>query len=245
MAVTPTGVPQLSSPMVMPNGAVTQPWYLFFTNLWVRTGGGGGTNVAPANADYIIFGANPELSNARLATSSASAVWDFTVPSEARINVEFSAITISESQVIGLTSDLAARVLITTHVTPGTGLSGGGPLSGSVTLNIAANGVTNALLAQMPTLTIKGNNTGGTTNALDLTVAQVNAILPVFTNTLNGLVPLSGGGTTNYLRADATFDNPLAGGVSGTVTLAALTTLGTQGSLTVVNGLITAIINPT
>lgn len=42
---------------------------------------------------------------------------------------------------------------------------------------IGTNVVTNAELAQMPTLTIKGNNTGGTGNALDLTVAQVNAIL--------------------------------------------------------------------
>src|SRR5258708_7619554 len=51
----------------------------------------------------------------------------------------------------------------------------------------------------------KGNNTGGTANASDLTVAQVNAMLPVFTSTLNGLAPLSGGGTTNFLRADGTW----------------------------------------
>jgi hypothetical protein len=57
----------------------------------------------------------------------------------------------------------------------------------------------------MPTLTLKGNNTGGTANPLDLTVAQVNAILPVFTSALNGLTPLSGGGTANFLRADGTW----------------------------------------
>src|SRR5277367_441408 len=73
---------------------------------------------------------------------------------------------------------------------------------------IANNAVTNAKAAQMPTLTIKGNNTGGTANAADLTVAQVNAILPIFTNTLNGLAPLSGGGTTNFLRADGTWAVP-------------------------------------
>lgn len=92
---------------------------------------------------------------------------------------------------------------------------------GTVAATIQPNVVTNAKLAQMPTLTIKGNNTGGTANASDLTVAQVNAILPVFTSTLNGLVPLSGGGTTNFLRADGTFAAP-PGATSGTVTSVAL-----------------------
>lgn len=34
-----TGVPQLNSPMVLSNGMVSQPWYLFFLNIWARTGG--------------------------------------------------------------------------------------------------------------------------------------------------------------------------------------------------------------
>ena len=90
-------------------------------------------------------------------------------------------------------------------------------LTGDVTsignaTTIAANAVTNAKAAQMPATTIKGNNTGSLANASDLTVAQVNAILPVFTATLNGLVPLSGGGTINFLRADGTFATPAGGG---------------------------------
>lgn len=72
--------------------------------------------------------------------------------------------------------------------------------------------IVNKFLAQMPTLTIKGNNTGGTANVKDLTVAQVNLILPVFTSTLNGLTPLSGGGTTNFLRADGTWAAPSGSG---------------------------------
>ncbi len=56
-------------------------------------------------------------------------------------------------------------------------LAGGGNLSVDRTLSINANGITNALLAQMPANTIKGNNTVGLANAADLTVAQVNAML--------------------------------------------------------------------
>lgn len=94
--------------------------------------------------------------------------------------------------------------------------------AGITSTQIATNTVTNSNLAQMATLTIKGNNTGGTANAADLTVAQVNAILPVFTSSLNGLATASGGGTTNFLRADGTWASP-PGATSGTVTSVAMT----------------------
>lgn len=48
----------------------------------------------------------------------------------------------------------------------------------TTTAQLGTNTVTNAVLAQMPTLTIKGNNTGGTANALDLTVSQVQTMVP-------------------------------------------------------------------
>lgn len=63
--------------------------------------------------------------------------------------------------------------------------------------------------ADMPAHTFKGNNTGATGAPLNLTAAQLTAELGIFTSTLKGLVPLSGGGTTNFLRADGTW-SPLA-----------------------------------
>ena len=72
------------------------------------------------------------------------------------------------------------------------------------------------ILADMPSIasnTILGNNTGGTTTPSSLTVAQVNAMLPTFTSSLNGLVPASGGGTTSFLRSDGVWSIP--GGSGG------------------------------
>lgn len=53
-------------------------------------------------------------------------------------------------------------------------------VSGSgATWTVDANVVTYAKFQQLPTLTLVGNNTGGTTNALSLTVSQVNTMLGV------------------------------------------------------------------
>lgn len=71
--------------------------------------------------------------------------------------------------------------------------------------SISNNSVTNAKLAQMATLTIKGNNTGGTANASDLTATQVTAMLNPFTTALKGLVPSSAGATSKFLKGDATW----------------------------------------
>lgn len=48
---------------------------------------------------------------------------------------------------------------------------------------IGTNAVTNALLAQAPTFTMKGNNTGGTANEADLTISQIIALIGAYTAT--------------------------------------------------------------
>jgi hypothetical protein len=62
-------------------------------------------------------------------------------------------------------------------------------------LSSAANFVANSNLAQMPTLTIKGNDTGGTADVLDLTVAQVNAMLGSLSNPMTTFGDIIYGGT--------------------------------------------------
>ncbi len=88
---------------------------------------------------------------------------------------------------------------------------------GAAFATIQPNVVTNSMLSNMANDTIKGNISGSTGSPQDLTVAQVNSILPVFTSSLNGLTPASGGGTTKFLRADGTWTTP-----TGSVTSVAL-----------------------
>jgi hypothetical protein len=47
-----------------------------------------------------------------------------------------------------------------------------------------------------------------------LTAAAQTALLDVFTSGAKGLAPASGGGTTNFLRADGTWSAPGGGGGS-------------------------------
>jgi hypothetical protein len=80
--------------------------------------------------------------------------------------------------------------------------------AGTVATTIAANAVTNAKMATMGPGTVKGNNSGSTAAPTDLTPAQTTALLALFTTALQGLVPASGGGTTNFLRADGAWSTP-------------------------------------
>ena len=57
-----------------------------------------------------------------------------------------------------------------------------------------------------------GNNTGSAATPLALTGPQATALLDAFTSGAKGLAPASGGGTTNFLRADGTWAAPSGAG---------------------------------
>lgn len=79
---------------------------------------------------------------------------------------------------------------------------------------LADGAVDNTKLADMTGPAFKGRQSGAG-DPEDLTVAQATALLDTFTAGAKGLTPASGGGTTNYLRADGTWAAPSGGGGGG------------------------------
>ncbi len=90
--------------------------------------------------------------------------------------------------------------------------------AGSLALAISPGAVSNAKLANVATATFKGRATAGAGSPEDLTGTQATALLDAFTSAAKGLAPASGGGTTNFLRADGVWAAPPSGGGGGTTT---------------------------
>lgn len=118
-------------------------------------------------------------------------------------NTTGSAASLTTGRTIGMTGD----VTWTSPSFNGTG-------NVTATSTIGNNVVTNAKLATVGSGTIKGRVTAATGNVEDLTGTQATTLLDTFTSSLKGLAPASGGGTSNFLRADGTWAAPGGGGVS-------------------------------
>ena len=147
----------------------------------------GGNIVAATVATAQI--ANSAVSNAKLANMNANTV---------KVNNTTAA---------------AAPVDLAVGTNAVIGRQGGNIVAAQVaTDQVADNAVTNAKAADMAPATIKGRATAGTGDPEDLTGTQATALLDTFTSAAKGLAPASGGGTTNFLRADGTWAAPPGGG---------------------------------
>lgn len=84
--------------------------------------------------------------------------------------------------------------------------------TGSFATTIQSNVVDNTKLAQMPSDTIKGNNTGSTADAMDLSISQLQSMLTIPTG--GAPLPISSGGTgqiTQQAAIDALTGTQAAG----------------------------------
>ena len=166
---------------------------------WAAPPGTSGTvtSVAVSGADGIGVTGSPITSSGTIALS-LGAITPTSVAASGTVTGSNLSGTNTGDQTITLTGDVT------------------GSGTGSFAATIASSAVTNAKLANMAAHTFKGNNTGSSAAPVDLTATELTAELDVFTSSLKGLTPASGGGTTNFLRADGTWAAPGAG--AGTVT---------------------------
>lgn len=96
-------------------------------------------------------------------------------------------------------------------------LSGSG--STSISATIGSDAVTFAKMQNVATATILGRTTAGTGDPEALTGTQATALLDVLGSAVKGLAPASGGGTTNFLRADGTWASPPGSGSGDNITI--------------------------
>jgi hypothetical protein len=117
-----------------------------------------------------------------------------------------AAATVAVGSNLSLTSGTLSAAGSVSSVVAGSGLAGG---------TITSTGTIS--LGTIPNNEVLGNVSGSTAVPTGLTQTQLTALINAFTSSLSGAVPASGGGTTNFLRADGTWAAPSGGGSSTVV----------------------------
>jgi hypothetical protein len=179
----------------------------------------GTTPAAPPDATYVTLSTNATLTNERTLAGEATviSITDGGAGNPVTVGISANGVTYAKIQDVSATSRFLGRItggagdieeLTGTQATTlldnfTAALKGLVPLSGGGTANyLRADGSWNA----PPGLPTDLTYTAGTRTLNSSTGADV--VLPLFTSTEAGLTPLSGGGSTNYLRADGTWAAP-------------------------------------
>jgi hypothetical protein len=132
-----------------------------------------------------------------------------------------------------------------------TGLSG--LLADPQTPLLAADSITNAMLAEVPTATIKGRTTAGTGNPEDLTATQATAILNAMVGDAGaggtkGLAPAPAAGDAaagKFLKADGTYAAPSGTGAPADATYITQTSNGGLSAEQALDALATGLVKNT
>lgn len=176
-------------------GVMRDEWKFYFQSLTAQMNASVeqlSTDPAPADAEYLVGANHAGLSAERLVASSTSITANLATPGAA--SFERAA----------LTGDVTAS-------------------ANANATTIANDAVSNAKMANMTQGTIKGRAAAaGTGDPTDLTGSQATAILDTFTSGAKGLAPASGGGTTNFLRADGNWANPITSSYPTALVIAAI-----------------------
>lgn len=172
------------------------------------------------NFRKLVDGINIVPKTTSTANSAGDLDFDTTANKLNLHNGTISSPVVTEAGTATLTNKTIAAGSNTISGLTNSNLSGSAGITGA---NIASATIANSNLANMAGHTYKGNNTGSSAAPADITSTQLTADLNVFTSSLQGLAPSSGGGTTNFLRADGTWAAP-----SGTSGVTSIGTIDTQ-----------------
>ena len=188
---------------------------------WAAPPGGGGGVSDGSKGDVIVGFSGAQWTLAPITANVGTFGGEglaaiLTIDPKGRVTAaEAVPISIASSQIEDFADAVAATPAVVANTAKVTNATHTGDVTGATVLTIANDAVTNAKLANMATATIKGRTTAGTGVPEDLTGTQVTALLDTFTSGAKGLVPASGGGTANFLRADGTFAAPGGGSPGG------------------------------
>lgn len=191
------------------------------TGVWRAAQITASASVAPVDASYVLMGLNGTLTNERILTTSSTIevvdggagqpvtleIVDESVTNAMLADMEALSVKVNPLAIVGAPQNLAASALGQVLKVNG---AGNALIWGLIdTTNIAADAVAYSQIQPVSaTDRFLGRISPGAGDIEELTAADAMDIIGLFSNVLDGLVPASGGGTANYLRADATFQNP-------------------------------------